>query len=659
MATHPSTNDLPVLAGSAGKIARTVLEGERRVLLYGPPGVGKSTLAAQLGGAISMTARRCWCIGADPGSPAFGLPGTVSLGQWQSDHWQLVDSIAMCTLDAGRFRLPLVAAVHRLVQQISAGVVLIDSPGAVRGVAGRELLAGLVAAAAVDVVLAISAAGRTPPLIDELKAVAAEVFVIPAAAAAITPGKRLRARRRTALWDASLSKAKTQQFDLAGMNLLGTPPPLAVAPAWVGRQIALLQNHQTLALGEVRQLDGMRLTVLVPSPVAAADTLLVRDAQRSADGLMATAPPFVAERLDYLPPGEASPVDEGGGPRLVGRVGGVYLDLINGVFGDPLLHVRMRHQRRSLLFDLGEGRRLSARIAHQVTDVFISHAHLDHIGGFLWLLRSRIGEFPVCRLYGPAGLAKHIEGFLQGILWDRVAERGPRFEVTELHPGHLQCYGLQAGAPGRRLLEDRPTVDDVLLADTGFKVRAIPLDHQGTPVLAYAFEPDQQINIRKDRLLALGLTPGPWLGELKQALLSEQTASLIRLPDGDKQTAAMLAAELTLVSPGKKLVYATDLADSPDNRRGLVQLAQSAHTLFCEAAFSAADAEQAARHGHLTTQACGEIAEAARVARLVPFHFSRRYADNPQQLYEEIQAMCGSVVIPRTMDVFETKNIPD
>ena len=52
-------------------------------------------------------------------------------------------------------------------------------------------------------------------------------------------------------------------------------------------------------------------------------------------------------------------------------------------------YLQLRHQGRSLLFDLGDGARLPARLAHQVTDVFISHAHMDHISGFQWLLRSR------------------------------------------------------------------------------------------------------------------------------------------------------------------------------------------------------------------------------------------------------------------------------
>mgnify|MGYP000452874486 CR=1 FL=1 len=49
---------------------------------------------------------------------------------------------------------------------------------------------------------------------------------------------------------------------------------------------------------------------------------------------------------------------------------------------------------------------MPARVAHQISDVFVSHAHFDHIGGFLWLLRSRIGVSGVCRLYGPPGLTR-------------------------------------------------------------------------------------------------------------------------------------------------------------------------------------------------------------------------------------------------------------
>jgi ribonuclease BN (tRNA processing enzyme) len=120
-----------------------------------------------------------------------------------------------------------------------------------------------------------------------------------------------------------------------------------------------------------------------------------------------------------------------------------------------------------------------------------------------------------------------------------------------------------------------------------------------------------------------------------------------------------LADELVLVMPGKKLVYATDLADTDSNRQQLIKLAKHAHTFFCEATFIEADADYAKSNGHLTTRACGEIATEAGVSRLVPFHFSRRYDDNPQQLYDEIKVYCTQVLMPKSMVLFESMTAKD
>jgi len=81
----------------------------------------------------------------------------------------------------------------------------------------------------------------------------------------------------------------------------------------------------------------------------------------------------------------------------------------------------------------------------------------------------------------------------------------------------------------------------------------------------------------------------------------------------------------------------------------LESLAKDAHTFFCEAPFCEAYSAQSLRTGHLTTRACGEIATAARVERLIPFHFSRRYQDEPARVYAEVRAQCARAVIPRQM----------
>jgi ribonuclease BN (tRNA processing enzyme) len=333
------------------------------------------------------------------------------------------------------------------------------------------------------------------------------------------------------------------------------------------------------------------------------------------------------------------------GPIPTARVGSASARLVNGVFGDPLLRLELLYQRRSLLFDLGDPGRLAARVAHQVTDLFLSHTHADHIGGFLWFLRSRIGDLPTCRCYGPPGLAGQITGLVGGILWDRVGARAPRFEVREWHDDHLRCYRVVAGEPGPLRLPDLPLVDGVLLREAGFLVRGAKLDH-GTPVLAFAWEPALRVKVRRERLEALALRPGRWLQTLKQAVLAAQWDAVIELPDGSSRPVQALSDDLLLLQPGGKLVYATDFADTTDNRRTLTALARGAHSLFCEASFMQEHAEQARRTGHLTTRACAEIANAAGVQQLLPFHFSRRYIHRTAEIYREIHAHCPHTVLP-------------
>jgi ribonuclease BN (tRNA processing enzyme) len=644
----------------AAAIVDAVMQRDRRVLLFGAMGTGKSTLATQIARTLFLARRTCWCISADPGSPAFGTPGCVSVARWQQDSWGVIDYAALCTLDAGRFRLPLVSAVRSLAINIKDGTVLIDCPGVVRGVAGRELLQALFEATAAETVLALSAIDRSLPLEDELHTLNADIYLLQAAVEARRPGKRTRARQRTEQWGSCLAQASCHAFQLSNMNLVGTPPLSAETGSWTGKQVALLQSGRTVAIGEVLHVKSGVLTAMISGETGNADALLIRDAARSTDGYLETSIPFAAERFAYLPPADVLPsIEDNNGPRVAGRVGAADIALVNGVFGDPLLHLRLRHQRRSLLFDLGNGSRLPARIAHQVTDVFISHAHMDHIGGFLWLLRSRIGDYPGCRLYGPPGLAQHINGFLQGILWDRVEGNAPVFEVLELHDDRLRHFRLQAGCSQAELIDEQLMHKGIVLEEPGFRVRGVTLDHHGTAVIAYAFEADRQLNIRKDRLRARGLEPGRWLNELKQHVLDADEAALVEMPDGSRLSAGALAEDLVLVTAGKKLVYATDLADIPDNREKLVNLARQAHTLFCESTYIEADTEYASMNGHLTTRACGEIATQAGVSRLVPFHFSRRYLHHVEQVYDELERYCLRVCKPVDMTVFKAVKLTE
>ncbi|MEJ2693348.1 MAG: hypothetical protein P8166_09905 [Candidatus Thiodiazotropha sp.] len=618
-----------------------------RLLLLGPPGIGKSTLAAALARTLSDSGIRVWCLAADPGRTPFGVPGAVNLGIWRNGGWLATGREALCSLDAARFRLPLAEAVRRLVTQIDEGVLLLDAPGVVRGVAGAELLCSLAHAARVDLVAVLGRSGQAPPLSQELAALTADVVFVNASPTARRPGKGSRDRERTRLWDGYLADAIEREVELHELRRTGTPPRLT-AEAWIGKQVAFLEGETTVGMGEVIGMREESLRLLMPSADSLAPTLLVRDAMRDESGLLVTGKRFAQSVVRYLPPSDLVPdchLSPDQGPRPMVQTGRAAAVLMNGVFGDPQLHLRLSHRRRSLLFDLGDGARLPARVAHQVSDVFISHAHMDHISGFLWLLRSRIGETTLCRLYGPPGLAAHIAHLIEGIHWDRIGDRGPRFEIAELHGERLIRFSLQAGVEGCRPLGETAVYDGVVLEESDFRIRAATLEH-GIPVLAYAFEPAMQINVRKERLQRRRLDPGPWLTELKRLIFEQELARSLTLPDGSTERIDALAEELMLITPGAKLVYATDLADTPDNRARLTALAEDAHTLFCEAPFLLGEAEQAARTGHLTTAACAEIANAAQVGHLIPFHFSRRYEETPWRVYDEIAHRCPQLVLP-------------
>ena len=90
-------------------------------------------------------------------------------------------------------------------------------------------------------------------------------------------------------------------------------------------------------------------------------------------------------------------------------------------------------------------------------------------------------------------------------------------------------------------------------------------------------------------------------------------------------------------SRGQVVAYATDAADTAENRARIVRLARGADHLFIEAVFLHADRALAERTRHLTARAAGEIAREAGARRVTAFHHSARYAEDPEALVRELR----------------------
>ncbi len=628
------------------------LKGRTRILLWGAMGVGKSTLALQLAQWFGLHHGEGAILTLDPGSPPFGVPGALNRGWWEGDTFHWAGCRALCTLDAARFRLPLVQAAGTLLDESVrdglSGPFVIDPPGVVRGVAGAELITALVKVLLVDAVVVLVREGKPLPLAPELAWLPVKVLECSASPLAARPPRRKRALHRTGLWDKYLAETTEETYPMKDAVLLGTPPPLDSPDAWKGRQAALLDNRgHTLGMGEVARLAQGVLTLMAPAhQKGKVAGILMRDAGRNARGDLETIPHVSPLRAQPRVPTEMASLCMARNPRtapLSSHVGPAWATLVGGVFGDPLVHVRLRNQRRSFLFDLGDASRLAPRTAHQVSAVCLSHAHMDHIGGFLRLLRARIGPFGPCKIFGPPKTLARIENFLGAVTWDRIEDNAPVFEVGEFDGAWLKRVRFVPGSP-KVVLPALPVEDGVLLAEDILSIRAMVCDHR-IPSLAYALTFHMEISVRKDQLTALGLAPGPWLGRLKRCIAARKPEAGIDLPDGTRRNAQELAKALTIIRPGKKLVYAADMADTTSNRDKVAALAEGAHTLFCETAFTMAHEDKAHATQHLTTLAAVEIARRAGVERLVPFHFSKRYENHMATVYEEIQEAAGPVKI--------------
>jgi ribonuclease Z len=113
--------------------------------------------------------------------------------------------------------------------------------------------------------------------------------------------------------------------------------------------------------------------------------------------------------------------------------------------------------------------------------------------------------------------------------------------------------------------------------------------------------------------------------------------SRLMAPNEQEMPLGRLRDVLT-VTPGQRVAYIADAADTAANRKAIIGLVQNADLLFIEAAFAASDAPLAAERAHLTTDAAGQIGRKAGVRRIEPFHFSPRYAGEEERMLDEVMA---------------------
>ncbi len=307
---------------------------------------------------------------------------------------------------------------------------------------------------------------------------------------------------------------------------------------------------------------------------------------------------------------------------------------VNGLFEDPVVYVQFLYEKRAILFDAGDIDNLTPRQINKLTDVFITHTHIDHFIGFDKLLRVLLRRPEPVNIYGPEGITKAVKGKLSGYTWNLVEEYPLVIFVKELVGGALKTTKFPAEQRFSEVPVDVKQIDNnILLQEPLFSVSFARVNH-GIPVLAFAIKEPFHINIDKERLKAKGLPVGPWLSRFKTMIREGRDNEPIEV--GGRTYSFSELMDIVRLTEGQKVSYVVDMAPTEENISAVIELVEGSHTLYIEAYFLKEDADRALQRNHLTADIAGYIARRARVKEVRPLHLSPKYRDCPERVISEV-----------------------
>lgn len=270
-----------------------------------------------------------------------------------------------------------------------------------------------------------------------------------------------------------------------------------------------------------------------------------------------------------------------------------------------------RDQR--FLVDCGEGTQrqiLRSNMGFRKLDkILLTHGHLDHILGLGGIIStfSRWENLDALSIYGGRWALQRVADLVKIVL------RGDEVDM------HVDLRTVRAGQ---------------VWSNRTMSISAFPVVHRGPGCFGYIFQEKSRRPFLADTADELGVPRGP---ERKMLVDGES----ITLDDG-----RMIIPDQVLGDeiPGVKLVHVGD-AGRIDN---LVEACCDADALIIEATYVAADADLAARFGHLTSEQGAMLAREAGVKHLFLVHISRRYP--ARQIAQEAQAIFPNTTVPRDLD---------
>lgn len=296
--------------------------------------------------------------------------------------------------------------------------------------------------------------------------------------------------------------------------------------------------------------------------------------------------------------------------------------------------------RDTILFDCGYFFSLRLRDLQRINMIFVSHTHFDHFMGFDHFLRVNMEQDKTVELFGPASFIDQVACKLGGYTWNLCENLKLDFKVNEISE-KMQTSTTLIGKEAYKL-KDRQISEsgEFIKNDEKFTVRSSILDHK-TPTLAFSIEEKNTLSVKKEEIDRMGLSPGPWIKDLKNTAIREAEEGKLADEEiiiNDKTYNRKYLQDILLeVRKGKKISYVVDTIFNKITAKKIISLVRGSDEFYCEMSYLSSEKDKARENYHLTAKQAAILAKEAEVKKLIPIHFSKRYDKRYDELIKEAE----------------------
>lgn len=320
---------------------------------------------------------------------------------------------------------------------------------------------------------------------------------------------------------------------------------------------------------------------------------------------------------------------------------------VNSPFEDTAFYIRNIYKPDGLLFDCGKIGALTNSEVLSISEILISHTHIDHFYGFDRILRGTLLSGKKFRVFGPPGIIKNVQGKIDSYTWNLIKDYPVSYEVIELNLKRDEYKTAFFSAANGFIREDGTVKDSDVRLNGDFKIDFEFFDHM-VPSVGYRITEPDMVSVNKDRVAEYGFKSGKWLAELKDKALSGDLSGEIKAEtqDGLKTIAVADACE-KVITPVKSqsVTYITDIAPSFENVQKAISFADDSTILLIEGMFMKKDVLHANYKKHLTLDLSKYIFRESGSAFARFFHFTPRYDSIKRELYDYVyEGMKGRIL---------------